>query len=128
MSVGLLIITHGNIGQSIYDAATHVMDCCPIRTKVISLTAEDNRDVLELEVSEAIIEMDHGQGVLILTDMYGATPSNVACQQTHAKVQIVAGLNLPMLLRVLNYPSLSLTELMEKAVSGGKEGILHYEP
>ncbi|MGD8925608.1 MAG: PTS fructose transporter subunit IIA, partial [Thioalkalispiraceae bacterium] len=104
MSVGLLIITHGDIGQSIYDAAVHVMGSCPMRTRIISLHTDDDLDSLAKEASEAIIELDKGQGVLILTDMYGATPSNIACTSTNQTVEIVAGLNLPMLIRVLNYP------------------------
>lgn len=127
MSIGLLILTHGNIGQTIYDAAAHVIGSSPVRTKTISLHANDDRDVIENEVSETIIELDTGQGVLILTDMYGATPSNVACMNIGQKVEIVAGLNLPMLIRVMNYPNLSLHELTEKAVSAGKEGIINYQ-
>jgi PTS system ascorbate-specific IIA component len=91
------------------------------------LHADDDRDVLEKEVSETIIELDTGQGVLILTDIYGATPSNIACSSTSDTVEIVAGLNLPMLIRVMNYPGLSLAELKQKAVSGGKEGIMQYQ-
>lgn len=127
MSVGLLIITHGDIGQSIHDAAIHVIGSNPIRTRIISLHANDDRDLLEKEVIETIIELDNGQGVLILTDMYGATPSNIACASTNQTVEIIAGLNLPMLIRVMNYPNLSLYELMQKALSGGKEGIMHYQ-
>ena len=98
-----------------------------MRTRVISLRANDDRDVLVNEVTEALVELDKGQGVLILTDMYGATPSNIACASTTQTVEIVAGLNLPMLIRVLNYPGLSLADLMKKAVSGGREGIMLYQ-
>lgn len=127
MSVGLLIITHGDIGQSMHDAAVLVMGSCPIRTRIISLHAEDDRDFLVKEVSESIIELDKGQGVLILTDMYGATPSNIACESMGPAVEIVAGLNLPMLIRVLNYPNLGLSDLKHKALSGGKDGILLFQ-
>ena len=124
MSVSLLLLTHGNIGQSIHDAAVHVMGGCPIRTNIISLHAGDDRAAVENEVAETIVEMDNGQGVLILTDMYGATPSNIACTNNELSVEIVAGLNLPMLIRIFNYPDLGLQDLKQKALSGGKEGII----
>lgn len=73
--------------------------------------------------------LQSGDGVLILTDMYGSTPSNVA-NRLMAKdgIQIVSGINLPMLLRVLNYPELGLEELVQKAVSGGRDGVRVCEP
>ena len=70
-------------------------------------------------------ELDRGDGVLVLTDMYGSTPSNIAAGlQKEGKVSVVAGINLPMLIRVLNYPFLDLAALAEKALSGGRDGIL----
>lgn len=127
MSIGLLIVTHGDIGQALYDAATHVIGSSPIRTRIIALHAADDRTLVERKVTETIIELDTGQGVLILTDMYGATPSNIACMNVDQRVEIVAGLNLPMLIRIMNYPNLRLHELVQKAVSGGKEGIMYYQ-
>jgi len=70
-------------------------------------------------------ELNSGDGVLILTDLYGATPSNIACRLTRfSDVMVVAGLNLSMLIRVLNYPELSLTEMAERAVDGGRQGVM----
>ena len=128
MSVGLLIITHGSIGQAIYEAATSVLGSCPIRTHVVAMQFDYNRDDMIDEVKEKIIELDTGAGVLVLTDLYGATPSNIACLIEDPNVAIVSGINLPMLIRVLNYPNLPLMELISKAISGGCEGIIHYKP
>ena len=64
----------------------------------------------------------------VLTDMYGSTPSNIACRLTGTHTKVVAGINLPMLIRVLNYPRLTLTELAEKALSGGRDGIMYCVP
>ena len=70
-------------------------------------------------------ELDTGDGVLILTDLCGATPSNIACRLSHLQhVKVVVGLNMPMLLRILNYPNLSLEEMAEKAVDGGRQGVM----
>ena len=69
--------------------------------------------------------LDHGAGVLILTDLYGATPSNIAHRLVEEnKTVVVTGLNLSMLMRVLNYPNLSLEELVDKACRGGGEGVV----
>ena len=69
--------------------------------------------------------LDKGDGVLILTDMYGSTPSNIAHRLSQpGKVMVVTGLNLPMMIKVMNYPNLNLTELVDVAVEGGKNGVL----
>ena len=71
-----------------------------------------------------IEELDQGQGVLVLTDMYGSTPSNIACKLSNGQVRVVAGINLPMLVRVMNYPALNLPQLADKALTGGHEGVI----
>lgn len=76
-------------------------------------------------MDDTLCKLDQGQGILILTDMFGSTPSNIACAVSDRNdIRIVSGLNLPMLIRVLNYPSLSLEELELKAISGGQEGVV----
>jgi len=77
------------------------------------------------EVEAAISSSSQVDGVLLLTDIYGATPSNIAMrfQDDEAKVMVVSGINLPMLVRVLNYPDLNINQLQEKALSGGRDGV-----
>ena len=128
MSVGLLITTHGDIGQSIYDAAITVIGSSPLRTQVVSVQFNQNPDVIIEQLETTIQQLDSGDGVLILTDMYGATPSNIVCRVSEKNMAIVSGLNLPMLIRLMNYPTLSLTELVDKALSGGQEGIMYCRP
>ncbi len=128
MSVGLLIITHGTVGQALYEAATSVLGSSPIRTQFVAMQFDYNRDDMVIEVRQKIHELDTNAGVLILTDLYGATPSNIACLIEEQNVAIVSGVNLPMLIRVLNYPNLSLAELIDKAISGGTEGIIQCNP
>ncbi|MDH3326855.1 MAG: PTS mannose transporter subunit IIA [Gammaproteobacteria bacterium] len=73
-----------------------------------------------------IAELNQNEDMLILTDIYGSTPSNIACNLLDEdNVRVISGVNLPMLIRVLNYPTLELDELAHKAVSGGKEGIMN---
>jgi len=129
MSVGLLIITHEKIGQELLDTATKLLGSCPLPSKVLPVALDG-----EIEKTAAIMDafysdLDQDQGVLVLTDMYGSTPSNLANRlQLKPNVCIVAGINLPMLIRVLNYPYLNLEELATKAVSGGHDGVLPCAP
>jgi len=80
-------------------------------------------DILD-QVRIALQKLNSGQGVLILTDMYGATPSNIVSELLDPSRVLVSGINLPMLVRVMNYPDLDLNDLAEKAISGGQDGIL----
>lgn len=122
MSVSLLIITHDQIGAALMDTARAMLGISPMPIDVISVLREHDPDDV-LEEAEGIISSN--EQTLVLTDMYGSTPSNIACR-LHAQdnVRVVGGINLPMLVRILNYPRLSLDELVDKAISGGRDGVL----
>lgn len=129
MSVGLLIVTHGNLGQYMLDTATQMLGVCPLATTAISVPFDCDPDAVLIEAAQAVEELNGGGGVLILTDIYGSTPSNIVNRLLgRYKVQIVAGVNVPMLIRVLNYPRLNLSGLANKAVSGGRDGVLLCHP
>ncbi len=124
MTIGLLIITHENIGSALIESATTTLGMCPMALEVVAVTTGCNPDALLERTLAAVKRLDKGRGVLVLTDMYGSTPSNVANRLCGLpQVKVVAGVNLPMLIRVLNYPDLGLDELACKAVSGGRDGI-----
>ncbi len=124
MTVGVLIIAHDDIGPSLLDTANHVLGSCPLQLEILRVTRAFQLESLQQRAQELINHLDTGHGVLILTDMYGSTPSNIACHVANKeRVQVVAGLNLPMLVRVLNYSRLDLIELAQKAISGGREGV-----
>ncbi|MEE8429013.1 MAG: PTS fructose transporter subunit IIA [Gammaproteobacteria bacterium] len=125
MSVGLLIITHGKIGQELLNTATALLGDCPLLCKILSVAIDSDTDETTRRMRTMHNELDKGQGVLILTDMYGSTPSNLAnLLRQDPAVRVIAGSNLPMLIRVLNYSHLNLDELADKAVSGGHDGVL----
>ena len=126
MSVAVLLVTHGEVGQAIHQAAVSVIGSSPLRTACLAVNQNMSTEEALKRAQHEIQTLNTGSGVLILTDMYGATPSNIACARQDADIAIVSGLNLPMLIRVLNYPSLSLQELAEKAVTGGKEGVIYF--
>ncbi|HHH46572.1 MAG TPA: PTS fructose transporter subunit IIA [Thiotrichales bacterium] len=126
MTIGLLLITHGDTGARLLDTARTMLGVCPIETEALGVSFDCDPDAVLAEAERLAERLGNGDdGLLVLTDMYGSTPANIACriqQRHHARV--VAGLNLPMLVRVLNYPTLSLDELTEKAVSGGRDGVV----
>ncbi len=124
MSVGVLIISHDGIGPALLGTATLMLNDCPLQTKLLTVSRDCDPDQLTEDAVEQIEALDAGEGVLVLTDLYGSTPCNIARKLISKKhVHVVSGLNLSMLIRVFNYPKLTLEELSEKAVSGGKDGI-----
>jgi len=125
LSVGVLIISHDGIGPALLGTAVLMLNGCPLQTKLLTTSRDVDPDQLMEDAVEQITTLDTGDGVLILTDLYGSTPSNIAQKLiTQKHIHVVSGLNLSMLIRVLNYPQLPLLELSEKAVSGGKDGII----
>lgn len=126
MSVAVLIVSHHNIGKALADAVdTAFSHQLPLKLSTVGVPSDADPDKLKLLVKNAIAKLDSGDGVLILTDLYGSTPSNICkdnLDNTH--VRIVTGLNLPMLLRVMNYPNLALDEIAVNAVEGGQGGIV----
>lgn len=129
MSVGVLIISHDGIGPALLGTATLMLNDCPLQTKLLTVSRDCDPDQLAEDAIEQLDALDSGDGVLVLTDLYGSTPCNIAqrlAPQNH--IQVVSGLNLSMLIRVFNYPQLTLEELSENAISGGKDGIIKIEP
>ena len=122
--VGLLIITHNNVGGAIFDAALSVLGSCPLPFEILPVS--QNCDPEErLQKAQGYLEkLNQGDGVLVVTDMFGSTPSNIATKLAADNVTIITGLNLPMLIRIMNYPDLSLEKLANKAVSGGQTGVI----
>ncbi|WP_455202895.1 PTS sugar transporter subunit IIA [Kaarinaea lacus] len=125
MTVSVLLMTHENIGEVILQTVRRVLEVCPLQTQVLHVPFDSDPDQLQVDAQRMIESMDSGDGVLVLTDMFGATPSNIAHRLAAAeKVMVVTGLNLPMMIRVMNYPNLNLAELVEIAVSGGRDGVI----
>lgn len=126
MSVGLLIVTHGDVGKVLLETATALLGLCPLQTEVIGVAQDCEPEQVARDAHQRVERLNQGEGTLVLTDLYGSTPGNIAGRQLGDEVAVVSGLNLPMLLRVLNYPQMSLVELTTKAVSGGREGVMAY--
>ena len=123
--IGILIISHGDLGNSLINCANHVMGKRPEHLVHLGVTIQDDPDVITLNALELLKQLDCGDGVLILSDICGATPCNIATElENPGKVECLSGVNLSMLVRALTYRDKSLESLVEKALSGGKEGVM----
>jgi len=123
--VGILLVTHNGLGDSLLDCVRHVTGKLPAHLKSLSVLAEDDPHLKEEEGRALLKQLDTGDGVLLLTDIYGATPANIArrlCQP--GQVEGVAGVNLPMLLRVACGPEMPLSTLVQRALQGGQDCIV----
>lgn len=123
--IGILIIAHGALGESLIHCANHVFGADTPHLAQMAVALHDDPNALLARAQALIEQLDQGAGVLVLSDMYGATPCNVCCRMMQpGKLEVVAGVNLPMLVRVLNYRHEPLSVLVDKAISGGREGVI----
>ena len=123
--VGILLVTHIPIGQAFIQALTDIFGHCPPQLAVLDIENDTPVDTIERKACEFIKELDQGDGVLMLTDIMGSTPSNcVSCLLQKEHVQLVAGLNLTMLLRVLTHRDDGLEASVRMALLGGKKGVV----
>jgi PTS system ascorbate-specific IIA component len=126
MSVGILLVTHQGIGSALVAAATRLLGQLPLRAESFEVAYDADVDLLLPQASAALRRVDGGVGVLVLTDLYGATPSNLAARLARlgTPVRRVSAVNLPMVLRVMNYADLSLDELPAIASTGARNGVI----
>ena len=126
MAVGILLITHPGIGGALVEVATRMLRTLPLKTEAFELAFDADLDTALPQASAALRRVDGGDGVLILIDLYGASPSNLAAKLARlgTPARRVASLNLPMLLRVMNYADLELDELPAVAAAGARNGVI----
>ncbi len=124
--IGILLITHGTFGEALVQNVCHVLNKRPPLIAQLGVAAQDDPlDILPL-AKLLLNEVDGGNGVLVMTDIYGATPANLALKLLEpGRVEGVAGVSLPMLLRAITYREKGMETMMTKAVSGGRDGILN---
>lgn len=123
--VGILIITHGTLGESLLHCASHILGSRPRQLAQIGITPQDDPQLILPHAIRQVRSLDDGSGVLILSDIYGGTPSNLAARLLiPGKVEGIAGVNVPMLIRALSYRDDPLAEVTQKALAGGAEGVM----
>ena len=99
--IGLIIISHGNLARELLATLEHVVGA-QSHIKTISIGTDDDMEQRRSDILKAVGEVDQGAGVIVLTDMFGGTPSNLAISvMDKAKVEIIAGVNLPMLVKLV---------------------------
>ena len=126
--IGILIIAHDTLPESLVKAVTHVLGTRPAQFETLSVTITDDPLDLLPVARERVRQLDTGDGVIIFSDIYGATPSNLAAKLlAPGRVEVVAGVNLPMLVRAFTYRSKGMDTMITKAVSGGRDGVLRVE-
>ncbi|AXB76856.1 PTS sugar transporter subunit IIA [Novosphingobium sp. P6W] len=98
--IGMILVTHGNLAEEFVHAMEHVVgDQADVAT--ICIGPNDDMEQRRSEIADAITKVDSGEGVIVLTDLFGGTPSNLAISLMQAgKVEVIAGINLPMLIRL----------------------------
>jgi PTS system ascorbate-specific IIA component len=124
--IGVLIVTHGDIGTSLLTSANQILGGPQEQVATLSVWRADEIDDLVLRARELLESLDSGDGVLVLTDIFGATPGNVVSRLLQdGRIEGVSGASLPMLLRVLTGRNGSLSAAVQRARSGGAEGVVH---
>ena len=129
----IVVIAHQPLASALEQSARHVFSrdprCADFRLRALDVEPDADLTLLEQRVRSLLAEADEGHGVLVLTDCLGATPANAAARMARpGQVEVIAGVNLPMLLRALCYSDSSLEALVEKAVAGGTRGIAAIGP
>jgi len=126
MTCGILLVTHPGVGTALLDVATRLLRQLPLKTEAFEVPFDADLDALLPLASAALRRVDGGEGVLILTDLYGASPANLAGQLARlgTPVRRVSALSLPMLLRVMNYPEQGLEQLPATAAAGTRNGAI----
>ena len=127
MSIGILLVTHEGVGSALLAVATRLLRNLPLACEAFEVPFDGDPDTLLPQASAALRRVDGGHGVLVLTDLYGATPANIAAKLARigTPAHRVSALSLPMLLRVMNYADLELSELPAVAAAGSRNGVIH---
>jgi PTS system ascorbate-specific IIA component len=127
--ISLIILAQEDLGKGLLSAIEHVLGNKPSAFDIQPIDYHQSQEALAQALAARIQKIDQGNGVLILADIYGSSHTNAACRLlVPGRVELVSGVNLPMLVRVLNYRNLSMDELLRKAQSGGAEGIVRATP
>jgi len=127
--ISLIILAQEDLGKGLLNAVEHVLGNQPLALAIQPIDYHQSQEALAQALAVRIQKVDQGDGVLILADIYGSSHTNAACRLlVPGRIELVSGVNLPMLVRVLNYRNLSMDELLRKAQSGGAEGIVRATP
>ncbi|THF60751.1 PTS fructose transporter subunit IIA [Pseudothauera nasutitermitis] len=124
--IGIFLVTHASLGESLIQCACHVLGKRPPQLAQLGVSVQDDPQELLPVARQMAAWTDSGRGVLVLTDIFGATPSNIATQLLEpGRIEGIAGVSLPMLLRALTHREKDFPALIERTVAGASDGALH---
>jgi len=123
MSVAILLVTHEHIGRDLLAVAGRVLNEVVSNMDCVEVPMDTDTEEAKNDIQQALDRLSTSEGILILTDSYGSTPCNVASKFVNDRTMLVSGVNLPMIIRLMNYRTLDLEEIKEAAVIGGMQGI-----
>ena len=124
--IGVLVVSHGAIAEALLSSAEQILGVKQAQVAALGVSRNDDPDRVLEKARGIVARLDQGQGVLVLADMFGATPCNVAARLlADGRVEGVSGVSLPMLVRVLSGRNGSLPAAVQRALSGGAEGVVH---
>ncbi len=116
--IGMVLVTHGRLAVEFVAALEHVVGA-QTQIATVCIGADDDMEARRQDILRSIAEVDTGDGAVLLTDMFGGTPSNLAISvMDRPKIEVVAGVNLPMLIK---FASLRQSEGLERSVAGAQE-------
>ena len=123
--IGIVIVTHGNLGAELLKVLEHVVGQQE-KIEVVSIGPEDDMEETRLNILKSVNDVNCGKGAIILTDMFGGTPSNLAISiMESSKIDVIAGINLPMLVKLTSVRStLTFTEAVDQAKEAGQKYIM----
>lgn len=123
--IGIVIVTHSRLGEALIEAAEFILGFRPEKTAAVSINLQEPADTLRDRIAEAIKSVRHPHGVLVLTDMFGGTPSNLAYSfLEEGRIEVISGVNLPILIKAVNSrESMDLVKLAQCIEAYGKKSI-----
>lgn len=124
--IGIVIVTHSQLGDALIDAAEFILGTRPDTMVSVSIDLKENVDKLRKKISKGIKEVDRNKGILILTDMFGGTPSNLSYSfLEEGKVEVISGVNLPILIKAADFQKkeMDLCDLAKNLEAFGKKSI-----
>jgi PTS system mannose-specific IIA component len=126
--IGILIVAHDTLPESLVQAVTHVLGARPPQFETLSVASSDDPFDLLPAARAQVARLDTGEGVLIFSDIFGATPCNLVGKLLQPdRVEGIAGVSLPMLVRAFTYRTKGMDTMIKKAVSGARDGVLRIE-
>lgn len=123
--IGLLILAQKDLAVGLIESVVHTLGERPPRLEAVGVDYTQPPEAVDGLLKQRLAEVNEGDGVLVFADVYGATHTNLACRLLErGRIELIAGVNVPMLLRALNYRRLPLEELIDRALAGGSGGIV----